>query len=412
MKGEKQQKRSRQGSVSSSSATSDAQNASVQQEKQLRIPPSLTLSKIRSLKQQALEAAVKAKLEISTVALACVYFERLCLDCRVDKSNRRLVFAACLLLASKLNEPNVGLVMRNDDKEPSDGMGSRLQSLVRPNKRSRNIFASLLEFFTEKWNLSLKHLFDAEWGVFAALGFSLHAKPSHVAFHFKRLMKQLQWNPRNYLAEKMYDQWQAALDNEEERRRDRELRHDRVRRRKEVKLLNLGIEMENERRKAEERGAKSSSPERESDHEDGEGGAPSATEPNDAEKDKSPRKSGMRLLNRFAMRRVGSQSRLYATTTTDQLGTGSEHQRSSSRSRRKGRLPISPSMPVLPSSETTLTASSGGGIPQWPESLDSAVVSVPSKHGVVAIDVPQNHKDGDETSSIGSFGHSEKGIVI
>ena len=70
----------------------------------IRMPPSLTLSKIRSLKQQALAAAVKAKLEISTVALAIVYFERLALDCRVDKSNRRLSFAACLLLAIKINE--------------------------------------------------------------------------------------------------------------------------------------------------------------------------------------------------------------------------------------------------------------------------------------------------------------------
>ncbi len=48
----------------------------------IRMPPSLTLSKIRSLKQQALMACIRAKIEISTLALACVYFERLCLDCR------------------------------------------------------------------------------------------------------------------------------------------------------------------------------------------------------------------------------------------------------------------------------------------------------------------------------------------
>ena len=61
----------------------------------IRMPPSLTLSKIRSLKQQALFACVNAKIEVSTCALACIYFERICLDCRVDKSNRRLSFAAC-----------------------------------------------------------------------------------------------------------------------------------------------------------------------------------------------------------------------------------------------------------------------------------------------------------------------------
>jgi hypothetical protein len=58
----------------------------------IRMPPSLTLSKIRSLKQQALVACVASQIELSTLALACVYFERLCLDCRVDKSNRRLSF--------------------------------------------------------------------------------------------------------------------------------------------------------------------------------------------------------------------------------------------------------------------------------------------------------------------------------
>ena len=51
------------------------------------------------------------------------------------------------------------------------------------------MYAALLEFFTQEWSLSLKHLFDAEWGVFAALGFSLHVSPSQVTFHFKRLMK-------------------------------------------------------------------------------------------------------------------------------------------------------------------------------------------------------------------------------
>ena len=45
----------------------------------LRMPPSLTLSKIRNIKEQALYAGVKADLEISTVALSCIYFERLAL---------------------------------------------------------------------------------------------------------------------------------------------------------------------------------------------------------------------------------------------------------------------------------------------------------------------------------------------
>ena len=57
-------------------------SASITERNTIRMPPSLTLSKIRSLKSQALMACIRSKIEISTLALACVYFERLCLDCR------------------------------------------------------------------------------------------------------------------------------------------------------------------------------------------------------------------------------------------------------------------------------------------------------------------------------------------
>ena len=120
-----------QGSTSSLSTGAEAKET-------IRMPPSLTLSKIRSVKQQALVAAVKAKLEISTVALAIVYFERLCLDCRVDKTNRRLSFAACLLLSIKINEAHVGLVMTKTVEETSSKStaSNRIQSLIRPTKKS------------------------------------------------------------------------------------------------------------------------------------------------------------------------------------------------------------------------------------------------------------------------------------
>lgn len=202
------------------SSVSTLSNVGATEEMIIRMPPSLTLSKIRSLKQQALMAALKAKLEISTVALAIVYFERLCLvsdcmplyscvskhheitdllwllqDCRIDKSNRRLSFAACLLLAIKINESHVSVALtdENDDisKTPHSGTTNRIQSLYRSTKKSNNMFAILLEFFTQEWEISLKHLMSAEWGVFAALQFRLHAKPSQVAFHFKRLLKSL-----------------------------------------------------------------------------------------------------------------------------------------------------------------------------------------------------------------------------
>ena len=199
-------------------------------------------------------AAVSFKMEVSTVALACIYFERLCLDTRVDKSNRRLSFAACLLLAAKINEKNVRLGIQ------SCGGNARVTSVIKPSKASRSMFASLLEFFAHDWSLSLKTLFAAEWGVFAvgylgprytvrvfvlnnflfgfqALGFSLHTTPSQVAFHFKRMMKVLEWSPLKYLGPEMYSQWQESLDDDIVRRKEHEERTERRRARKERKLL-------------------------------------------------------------------------------------------------------------------------------------------------------------------------------
>ena len=205
----------------------------------IRMPPSLTLSKIRSIKQQALLVAVQAKLEISTVALSIVYFERLCLDCRVDKTNRRLSFAACLLLALKMNEAHVELVTTRSKEGDSKHASTtnRMQSFIRPAKKSGKVLASLLEFFTQEWNLSLKHLYAAEWGVFAALQFRLHAKPSQVAFHFRRLLKAMDWNPRAYLGPRMHGYWLDALADEEYQRMKREERRKELQDRKERKKI-------------------------------------------------------------------------------------------------------------------------------------------------------------------------------
>ena len=71
------------------------------------IPPSLTLSKIRNLKRETLEYWKKHDLEISTLALAVVYFEKLIIRKLVIKSNRKLKFATCLLLAFKFNESTI-----------------------------------------------------------------------------------------------------------------------------------------------------------------------------------------------------------------------------------------------------------------------------------------------------------------
>ena len=114
-----------------------------------------------------------------------------------------------------------------------------MTSFVRPNKKSGKIFESLIVFFTHDWSLSLKELYAAEWIVFTSLGFSLTAKPSEVAFHFKRLLKTLEWNPRSYLGNEMYRQWLDALAAEARQNEKKKLKRKRRIERNERKLTEL-----------------------------------------------------------------------------------------------------------------------------------------------------------------------------
>ena len=68
------------------------------------LPPSLTLSKIRSLKRMTVNMCISLDLELSTAAYAIIYFERLCLKKLVTKFNRHLTMSVCLLLATKFNQ--------------------------------------------------------------------------------------------------------------------------------------------------------------------------------------------------------------------------------------------------------------------------------------------------------------------
>ena len=69
------------------------------------IDPSLTLSKIRGLKSKMLDVALALNLELSSVALAYVYLEKLVIKNVIKKHNRKLIAAICVLLAAKVNDP-------------------------------------------------------------------------------------------------------------------------------------------------------------------------------------------------------------------------------------------------------------------------------------------------------------------
>ncbi|CAE7572000.1 Cables1, partial [Symbiodinium microadriaticum] len=74
-------------------------------EKHPNLPQSISLSKIRNLKTSALLGCLSLGIEMSTIAIAFILFEHLCLKGVVTKTNRRLSMAVCLVLAIKFNEP-------------------------------------------------------------------------------------------------------------------------------------------------------------------------------------------------------------------------------------------------------------------------------------------------------------------
>lgn len=141
------------------------------------LPPSLTLSRIRNIKKITLLYCVKIGIEVSTVALAVINFERLCMKGFVTKVNLELSMAISLLLAFKFCE-TVSIEFQ---------------------KR----FDELMNFFDQEWDLSQKQVLEAEFGAFVNLGFSLHIPSSHIYLVYVRLLKLLNLSSRNYLGEEM-----------------------------------------------------------------------------------------------------------------------------------------------------------------------------------------------------------------
>ncbi|CAG8492932.1 2916_t:CDS:10 [Ambispora gerdemannii] len=127
------------------------------------LDPSLTLTQIRAIKEKLLIAAryEDLDLELSTVAKAYVYFEKLVLKKLVAKYNRRLTAAICLLLASKVNEP----------KETSH--------------------ASILESLHKHLEVSEKEIKEHEFSVFASLQFELYVPQNEFMPHFHRIFETL-----------------------------------------------------------------------------------------------------------------------------------------------------------------------------------------------------------------------------
>ncbi|XP_073257716.1 CDK5 and ABL1 enzyme substrate 1-like [Porites lutea] len=120
----------------------------------------ITLTKLRSLKKDILKIAMtqECQLDLTTVAYAYVYFEKLILKEKISKANRKLLAGSCLLLAAKFN----------DDMK-------------------RDKVREVIEAIEDRLRISVKELLKFEFQAVVALEFDLHVPQWEVMPHAKRL---------------------------------------------------------------------------------------------------------------------------------------------------------------------------------------------------------------------------------
>ncbi|XP_063815368.1 CDK5 and ABL1 enzyme substrate 2 isoform X2 [Pseudophryne corroboree] len=121
----------------------------------------LTLSKIRSLKREMRNVAQECNMEPVTVAMSYVYFEKLILQGKVNKQNRKQCAGVCVLLAAKIS---------SDFKKPE--------------------LKHLLDKLEERFRVNRRDLVAFEFTVLVAMELALYLPEAQVLPHFHRLTKQ------------------------------------------------------------------------------------------------------------------------------------------------------------------------------------------------------------------------------
>ncbi|XP_047205634.1 CDK5 and ABL1 enzyme substrate 2-like isoform X2 [Girardinichthys multiradiatus] len=121
----------------------------------------LTLSKIRSLKREMRAVSEECGLQPVTIAMAFVYFEKLVLQGRLNKQNRKLVTVACVLLAAKIS---------SDLRKPE--------------------VKQLIDKLEERFRINRRELIPLEVSVLVALEMGLYLPESKVMPHYRRLVQQ------------------------------------------------------------------------------------------------------------------------------------------------------------------------------------------------------------------------------
>ncbi|KAJ1910368.1 hypothetical protein H4219_006226 [Mycoemilia scoparia] len=116
------------------------------------------LEHLRKMKQSMLKMADEVDIELSSIALAFVYYEKLVIRGYVVKDNRKLVAAICLLLAIKVNEP----------KEKQ--------------------IAEITEELEDEFDVSEKAIKESEFAVFSKLEFSLFVPIHEFMPHYNLIV--------------------------------------------------------------------------------------------------------------------------------------------------------------------------------------------------------------------------------
>ncbi|CAO3619590.1 unnamed protein product [Cunninghamella echinulata] len=126
------------------------------------IPLEITLTKIRAIKSHLLEIGKTLDLEISTLAHAYVYFEKLVIKNVITKKNRKLIASCCLFLAFKINEAK----------------GTHCQPL--------------LEAIDDEFDIDSKEVHEHEFAVYADLEFNLYIPRREFMPHFEQIFTHLE----------------------------------------------------------------------------------------------------------------------------------------------------------------------------------------------------------------------------
>ncbi|XP_035199963.1 CDK5 and ABL1 enzyme substrate 2 isoform X1 [Oxyura jamaicensis] len=121
----------------------------------------LTLSKIRSLKREMRNLSEECNLEPVTVSMAYVYFEKLVLQGKLNKQNRKLCAGACVLLAAKISSD----LRKHEVKH-------------------------LIDKLEERFRFNRRDLIGFEFTVLVALELALYLPENQVLPHYRRLTQQ------------------------------------------------------------------------------------------------------------------------------------------------------------------------------------------------------------------------------